>query len=156
VLLRLLNKSMFHYYSDFYELTQLVKKMSLTVVNNGGIVRAIHNHGIRDLPHRFRARYPDRMGNRYYTKGRFFSFYYNCNPYTVRQLENMLVMEPDVLRKMNLRARSSLDVVNIVKEDRNPYIQQVLEEQAIERHAVKQRNETVEQVIEDMRNEDGA
>jgi hypothetical protein len=34
---------------DFYQLTELVKKVSLEVVQGGGIVRGIHNHGIRDL-----------------------------------------------------------------------------------------------------------
>ena len=34
---------------DFYKLTELMKKVSLEVVQGGGLVRGIHNHGIREL-----------------------------------------------------------------------------------------------------------
>jgi ribosomal protein S6 len=138
----------------FTTLTNIVKKISHEIVDNGGIVRAVHNHGIRDLPHRFRAKYPDRQGNRYFTKGRFFSLYYDCNPTTMRQVEQLLSMEEDVLRKTHLRARSPLDAVNNMREKRNPYIQEVLKQEEIDRIALAQRNETVEQVIDDMRHED--
>ena len=50
-----------------------MKEVSLKIVNNGGIVRSIQNHGIRQLPHRFKAKYTDSDGTRYYEKGRFIS-----------------------------------------------------------------------------------
>eukprot|EP00977_Amphora_coffeiformis_P022927 scaffold11843_cov152-Amphora_coffeaeformis.AAC.7 len=136
-------------------LTNLVKKVSHEVVSGGGIVRGIHNHGIRDLPHRFQARFADKQGTRYYTKGRFISVYYDSNPATMRQVEQVLAMDEEVLRNTHLKARSILDFVNIGREERNPYIKQVLVDQKKERNRQKILNKTVETVIEDMRTDDG-
>lgn len=126
----------------------------MEVVKGGGIVRAVHNHGIRTLPHRFRAKYADKEGNRYFSKGRFVSIYYDSNPSTMKQVEQTLTMQEEVLRNTHLKARSILDYVNISREERNPYIKQVKGQQALHRSAVRHRNETVEQVIEDMRMDD--
>jgi len=139
---------------DFYMLTNVVKAVSHEVVKGGGIVRSVHNHGIRTLPHRFQAKFPDKQGNRYYTKGRFFSIYYDANPQTMKQVEQVLVMDEEVLRTTHLKARSPFDVVNIMKEHKNPYIQQIKEEEKLESQAKHERNETVENVIEDMRLDD--
>lgn len=131
-----------------------MKQISHEVVNGGGIVRGIHNHGIRDLPHRFQARFADKQGTRYYTKGRFISIYYDSNPATMRQVEQILTMEEEVLRNTHLKARSILDFVNIGREERNPYIQRVLKEQRQELKQTKVLNKNVEAVIEDMRLDD--
>ena len=71
---------------DYNMLTSLMKEISLKIVNNGGIVRSIQNHGIRQLPHRFKAKYADREGNRYYEKGRFISVFYDANPNVMKQV----------------------------------------------------------------------
>jgi ribosomal protein S6 len=135
-------------------LTNLMKKVSHEVVGGGGIVRAIHNHGIRDLPHRFKAKFPDKQGNRYYQKGRFISVYYDSNPATMRQVEQILKMDEEVLRNTHLKTRSILDFVNIAREDRNPFIKQAKQTQFEERKEVAAMNDVVEHVIEDMRNVD--
>lgn len=140
--------------TDFHALTEIMRKVSMEVVKGGGIVRAIHNHGIRTLPHRFRAKYADKEGNRYYSKGRFVSIYYDSNPATMKQVEQTLTMQEEILRNTHLKARSILDYVNISREERNPYITQVKVQQALDRTAIRHRNETVEQVIEDMRMDD--
>jgi ribosomal protein S6 len=131
-----------------------MKKISHEVVGGGGIVRAVHNHGIRDLPHRFKAKFPDKQGNRYYRKGRFFSIYYDSNPITMQMVEQVLTMDEEVLRNTHLKARSILDYVNIAREDKNPYMRQVNEMQREQRKDVAFMNDTVERVIEDMRNVD--
>jgi ribosomal protein S6 len=131
-----------------------MKKVSLEIVKGGGIVRAVHNHGIRSVPHRFRAKYADKEGNRYYSKGRFISIYYDSNPATMKQVEQALTLQEEVLRKTHLKARSILDFVNVSREERNPYIREVKRLQSLDRVAVHHRNETVEQVIEDMRVDD--
>jgi ribosomal protein S6 len=115
-----------HYFIDFYQLTDLMKKVATEVVEGGGIVRAVHNHGIRDLPHRFQAKFADRQGVRYYQKGRFISVYYESNPITMRQVEQVLNMNEEVLRNTHLKTRSIVDFVNISRHDRNPYIQKVV------------------------------
>lgn len=109
-----------------------MKQVSHRVVGGGGIVRSIQNHGVRDLPHRFRAKYADKEGNRYYTKGRFISVFYDANPNLMRQVEGILTLNEQVLRNTHLKARNKLWFVNIAREDRNPYIQKVLEMEAAE------------------------
>jgi small subunit ribosomal protein S6 len=115
--------------ADFDTLTKLVKCVSHKVVEGGGIVRSIRNHGIRDLPHRFRAKFPDTQGNRYYTKGRFISVYYDASPGTMRQVESVISMDDTVLRQTHLKARSKLDFVNHPKQAQNPYMKRVLREE---------------------------
>jgi ribosomal protein S6 len=137
-------------------LTNLMKKVSHEVVGNGGIVRAIHNHGIRDLPHRFKAKFPDKQGNRYYQKGRFISVYYDSSPATMRQVEQVLKMDEEVLRNTHLKTRSILDFVNIAREERNPFIKQVNQIQREQRKEMEMMNDVVENVIEDMKKEDDA
>ena len=110
----------------FGALTNLMKDISHKVVDGGGIVRGIRNHGLRDLPHRFKARYPDKLGNRYYKKGRFVSVYYDASPAVLREVESVLRLNEEVLRGTHLKARNKLWYVNIAREDKNPYIQSVL------------------------------
>jgi hypothetical protein len=86
-------------------------------------------------PHRFRAKYPDKAGNRYFQKGRFLSCYFDCNPYTLRLVDQTLAMNEDVLRRTHLRARSKMDYVNIKKKKYNPYLQRVAEEMELEQQA---------------------
>ena len=111
----------------FAHLTNLVKNISNKVVAQGGIVRSIQNHGIRRLPHRFKAKYADLEGNRYYKDGRFFSIYYDANPIVQKEVDGILKLDEQVLRNTHLKARNKLWFVNIAREDKNPYIQKVLE-----------------------------
>ncbi|CAB9498725.1 Ribosomal protein S6 [Seminavis robusta] len=117
----------------FDSLSNIAKRFSLEIVKEGGVVRSIRNHGIRDLPERFKARNTDAFGQRYWRQGRFFSVYYDSNPFAMQQAENILRMEPDVLRFTNLKARSPLDYMNTTRQDRNPYIQQLLKKEKAER-----------------------
>jgi small subunit ribosomal protein S6 len=106
-----------------------MKQVSHKVVENGGIVRSVQNHGLRQFPHRFQAKYPDYLTQqRYYEKGRFISLYYDANPSTLRQVENILNMNDQVLRVTHLRARSKLDYITMEREDKNPYMQRVIRE----------------------------
>ncbi len=113
--------------SAFKQLTNLVKTISHKVVDNGGVIRSIQNHGIRSLPHRFKAKYADREGARYYEKGRFFSIYYDSGPSTQREVDTILKMNEQVLRNTHLKVRNKLWYVNIAREDKNPYIKKVLD-----------------------------
>lgn len=131
-----------------------MKKCCVQVVEGGGIVRGIHNHGIRSLPTRFKAKYTDQRGVRYYEKGRFLSIYYDANPATMRLVEQILTMDEQVLRNTHLKTRSILDQVNIQREERNPFIRQVKQNQQQQRKDRKILNENVETVIEDMRLDD--
>ena len=120
-----------------------MKQVSLKVVENGGIVRSIQNHGLRTFPHRFKARYPDYLTQqRYYEQGRFISIYYDSNPTTLKQVETVLTMNDQVLRVTHLKSRSKLDWINY-KHEKNPYVQRVLK---ADRDAVIENNQKAEEI----------
>ena len=152
--------------TDFKALTALMKEVSLKVVENGGIVRSVQNHGLRTFPHRFKAKYPDYLTQqRYYEQGRFISMYYDANPATLKQVETVLNMNDQVLRVTHLKSRSKLDWINH-KHDKNPYVQRVLkqdrdllEQQKAEDAAiataaiVNNTEELIENVIDNMKDD---
>eukprot|EP00804_Cyclotella_cryptica_P008877 CCRYP_013099-RA/>CCRYP_013099-RA protein AED:0.28 eAED:0.28 QI:151/0/0.5/1/0/0.5/2/0/120 len=112
----------------FYECLMTAKNTA-QIVSNGGIVRSIQNHGIRQLPHRFKAKYADREGNRYYEKGRFISVFYDASPSVMRQVEGILNLDELILRNTHLKARNKFMDVNNVRENKNPYVQEILEKE---------------------------
>eukprot|EP01083_Nonionella_stella_P191887 709844_1 len=128
--------------ASFKQLTNLVKTISHKVVEKGGIVRSIQNHGIRQLPHRFKAKFADREGNRYYEKGRFFSIYYDSNPMIQKEVDTILKLDEQVLRNTHLKVRNKMWYVNIAREDKNPYIQQVLDMEKEEEEEEEKMNES--------------
>ena len=120
-----------------------MKQVSLKVVENGGIVRSIQNHGLRTFPHRFKAKYPDYLTQqRYYEQGRFISIYYDSNPTTLKQVETVLTMNDQVLRVTHLKSRSKLDWINY-KHEKNPYVQRVLK---ADRDAELENNQKAEEI----------
>mmetsp|Transcript_12072 Transcript_12072/g.22436 ORF Transcript_12072/g.22436 Transcript_12072/m.22436 type:complete len:165 (+) Transcript_12072:143-637(+) len=124
--------------THFKALTALMKQVSHKVVDNGGIVRSIQNHGLRQFPHRFQAKYPDFLTQqRYYDKGRFISIYYDANPVTLKQVEMVLSMNDQVLRVTHLKARSKLDWITMEREDKNPYMQRILKQDQQKAERVK-------------------
>lgn len=106
-----------------------MKDVSLKIVSNGGIVRSIQNHGIRQLPHRFKAKYADRDGNRYYEKGRFISIFYDASPNVMRQVEGILNLDEEILRNTHLKAKNKFMDVNNVRDNKNQYVQEILMEE---------------------------
>ena len=143
-----------NYIIAFHQLTTLLKKVSHEVVKGGGIVRAVHNHGIRDLPQRFRAKQSDPLWGRYFTLGRFFSVYYDANPFTAKQVEQIFKRDERILRSTHLRTRSALDLVNL-PEDRNPYIKRVLREEKL-RNQANHQDHSDSTEASDMRTDGGA
>jgi len=130
--------------THFKALTAMMKDISLKVVENGGIVRSVQNHGLRSFPHRYKAKYPDILTQqRYYEKGRFISFYYDANPSTLKQIEAILGMNDQVLKHTHLKSRSKLDWINH-KHERNPYIQEVLRRDKELLELQKAEDETIE------------
>ena len=105
-----------------------MREVSLKVVEHGGIVRSIQNHGVRQLPHRFKAKYADRDGNRYYERGRFISMFYDSSPHTMREVEAILNLNEEVLRNTHLKASNKFDEVNNIWETKNPYVMGVMRE----------------------------
>ena len=110
-----------------------MKQVSHKIVENGGIVRSIQNHGVREFPHRVKAKYPDfRTGQRYYEKGRYISIYYDANPSALQSVETILHRNDDVIRSNHLKARSKLDWVTAQRLDKNFYVQKAMKNKARE------------------------
>lgn len=112
-----------------------MRDVSHRVVEGGGVVRTIRNHGVRTLPHTFQSTFPDSDGNRKHRKGRFISIYYDSNPQTMREVESILRTNEQVLRNTHLKARNKMWFVNIAREDRNPFIQKVIAMEKAEEEA---------------------
>jgi ribosomal protein S6 len=111
-----------------------MKQVSMKVVDNGGIVRSIQNHGVRQFPHRVQSKYPDyKTGQRYFEKGRYISVYYDANPATLKEIDKILSMDDQVLRNTHLKARSKLDWIAMQRPEKNPYVQQVWRQDELER-----------------------
>jgi ribosomal protein S6 len=140
-----------------------MKQVSLKIVDNGGIVRSIQNHGIRQFPHRVQSKYPDyKTGQRYYEKGRYVSLYYDANPATLGEVDKILSMNDQVLRNTHLKARSKLEWITMQRPEKNPYVQRVLRQDELERQtrlaedmaiatAATSGDSVVESLIEDMK-----
>ena len=125
--------SYYTYFTDFGSLTKMMKELSMKIVDQGGIVRSIQNHGIRQFPHRVQAKNPDyKTGQRYYPKGRFISLYYDASPAALKEVEKALNLNDQVLRKTHLKARSKVDWINMQDPKKNPYIQRILRQDARE------------------------
>ena len=111
-----------------------MKQISYKVVENGGIVRSIQNHGVREFPHRVQAKYPDFLTQqRYFEKGRIISLYYDASPQTMQQVEKLLSLNDQILRQAHLKARSKLDFITMQRPEKNPYVQKVLRREEQER-----------------------
>jgi len=78
--------------------------------------------GIRQLPHRFKAKYVDQEGNRYYEKGRFISVFYDASPKAMREVEAILRNNEEILRNTHLKATNKFSDVNNLNENKNPYV----------------------------------
>ena len=110
-----------------------MKQVSHKIVDNGGIIRSVQNHGVREFPHRVQAKYPDyKTGQRYYEKGRYISLYYEAGPQTIKDVEKILSMNDQVLRNTHLKTRSKLDYISIQKEDKNPYVRRIKQADRLE------------------------
>ena len=109
----------------------------MKIVEEGGIVQAIHNHGIRQCPSRIKAKNPDFVTQqRYYETARYFSIYYESNPTTMSNVSTILERQTigeDVLRFVHVHATSKTDVLNLPDNvspktyTKNPYVKRVLQ-----------------------------
>ena len=55
--------------------------------------------------------------------------FYDANPNVMRQVEGILNLNEDILRNTHLRATNKFMDVNNSKENKNPYIMEILREE---------------------------
>ena len=61
---------------------------------------------------------------------RFISVFYDASPATMRQVEGILNLNEEILRNTHLKARNKFNDINNVRENKNPYVQEILGEMA--------------------------
>lgn len=70
------------------DLTRIFRMVAKNVLEDGGIVRAVTNHGIRVLPYRFHSKHNvSDHESRWFTSGRWVSAYYDVNPSVAKRME---------------------------------------------------------------------
>jgi len=123
-------------------------------VEDGGIVTSIRNHGIREFPHRYHAKYPDYLTQqRYYTRGRVFSIWYESSPHTQSKLSDYLdkQLANNVLKYAQLQSKSKLsqfanlpDEVSPPVYTKNPYVKTALRQQFLAEQEQEEEEEKAE------------
>eukprot|EP00611_Tribonema_gayanum_P023798 TRINITY_DN5088_c0_g1_i1.p1 TRINITY_DN5088_c0_g1~~TRINITY_DN5088_c0_g1_i1.p1 ORF type:complete len:184 (-),score=33.99 TRINITY_DN5088_c0_g1_i1:684-1235(-) len=86
------------------QLTRLYRRLCNTVLEDGGMVRCVENHGVKDLAYRFRARTAmSGSENRYHTRGRWVSMYFDARPETLDKIDADLKMQDFYLRSNTIK-----------------------------------------------------
>ncbi|XP_065837814.1 small ribosomal subunit protein bS6m-like [Oscarella lobularis] len=76
----------------------ILRRISLSVMDLGGLLTEIENLGQRELPYRMRSH------TEYHTKGRYFFFYFHGSPSIVKRLDaDCLKMDEDIVRATILK-----------------------------------------------------
>ncbi|KAG0224281.1 hypothetical protein BGW42_005212 [Actinomortierella wolfii] len=83
----------------------LVKQTSLTVMNKGGVVRALKPWGDKQLPYRIRKH------QEYHNEGFHWVMQFDANPTVVAELNKKLNVDPRVLRHTVIKLGSKLENV---------------------------------------------
>lgn len=70
------------------DLSRIFRKLAENVLQDGGMVRAVTNHGIRVLPYRFHSKHNvSETESRWFTSGRWVSAYFDCHPTIAKKME---------------------------------------------------------------------
>ena len=101
-------------------LSAFFKKYAQTVLGSGGTVRGVMNHGVRELPERWRSKFVGADGSRYHWKGKFISTHVDVSPSTLADLERLLRTEDSVVRFFSLKQNTRMSHVGSLRKD-NPF-----------------------------------
>ncbi len=103
-------------------LTKLMRACAHEIVSSNGVVRSVENHGIRQLPFRFKARHANKDGERYYEQGRYISLRFDASPQIMSGVERIIRLDEDILRYTTLRNKDFASKVNVLKLKKNPFV----------------------------------
>ncbi|CAM9533199.1 unnamed protein product, partial [Discosporangium mesarthrocarpum] len=103
------------------DLTRIFRKLASQIVDNGGVVRSVHNHGIRPCPYRFHSKHAVGDESRWFSSGRWVSAYYDANPEIMDRMEKYLWKEDRVLRVTTLKPRVRMDAITSMHSRSNPW-----------------------------------
>lgn len=70
------------------DLTAIFRRAASVILQEGGVVRSIANHGVRVLPYRFHSRHDLKEDDkRWFSSGRWASAYYDASPGVAERME---------------------------------------------------------------------
>jgi ribosomal protein S6 len=107
-------------------LTELVAKCGSNILGAGGVVRGVQNHGIRELPHLFKAKNADVNGVRYFRDGRFVSLYFDVGGQEMSKIERNLRNDDCVLRFTTMKPADPCAKAAVAKTKKNAYYNRAL------------------------------
>uniref|UniRef100_A0A7S2V599 30S ribosomal protein S6, chloroplastic n=1 Tax=Fibrocapsa japonica TaxID=94617 RepID=A0A7S2V599_9STRA len=99
------------------DLLKTLKACIQVIQKNGGVVRQVENHGIRTLPYRFRSRHASPGEGRYFYFGRFISTFFDASPTTLKELDDILGLDENMLRRTNLKPKSLMEAARASKHN---------------------------------------
>jgi len=102
-------------------LVTLFRKHAKTVLDNGGVIRGIENHGIRPLLERATRKYAHTDGTRHFWEARYVTASFDASPKCLLETQRMLRMEEGVLRSFTTRVPTAVNKVNS-RNFKNPYL----------------------------------
>eukprot|EP01035_Chromulina_nebulosa_P002593 gene2593-3516_t len=106
--------------SPINNLTLLFKKYAATVIETGGTIRSIENHGVRPLPERTKTKFTTPEGLRYYYDARYVSAYIDVSPKGIKDVDRVLKTNENVIRSHLIKAPSCIARIN-ARRFNNPY-----------------------------------
>lgn len=70
------------------DLTNIFRRAAAVILEEGGVVRSVANHGIRVLPYRFHSKHDIKeKDDRWFCSGRWASAYYDASPAVAKKME---------------------------------------------------------------------
>ncbi len=106
-------------------LVKSCKDIGRVVIERGGVLRTVEDQGIRDLPHRFKAKFTDRYGVRYHEDGRFVSLRFDASPTALREVERFLNLDEEILRYSFIRPKEYEREANNPRFKKNPFLENI-------------------------------
>lgn len=104
------------------DITRIFRKLASNILMQGGMVRAVTNHGVRVLPYRFHSKYiVSETESRWFSSGRWVSAYFDVHPDVAKRCEELLFDEDTVLRVSTLRPRTKMDAMRSTHLKSNPW-----------------------------------
>lgn len=102
------------------KLALMVKRHAKAILNHGGIVRGVENHGVRALQERAKRKYATSEGDRYFWEARMISVTFDASPICLKEAERALRNEDSVLRWHVSKETGNFDKINS-RSYKNPY-----------------------------------
>ncbi|CAN0560350.1 unnamed protein product, partial [Ectocarpus sp. 12 AP-2014] len=104
------------------DLTNIFRRAAAVILEEGGVVRSVANHGVRVLPYRFHSKHDIKeKDDRWFSSGRWASAYYDASPAVAKKMEEQLWAEDKVIRVSTRRPSTKMDRIASTHERSNPW-----------------------------------